>query len=81
MQNSFTTQPELFMLASDLDGPTLNSLDDTEALLDWSEIENLLSSIYSAKTGRPSYPLLTLFTSLLLEIWYTLSDVELAHCL
>ena len=81
MQNSFTTQPELFMLASDLDSPILNSLDDTEALLDWSEIENLLSSIYSAKTGRPSYPLLTLFTSLLLEIWYTLSDVELAHCL
>ena len=81
MQNSFTTQPEPFMVASDLDSPTLNSLDDTEALLDWSEIENLLSSIYSAKTGRPSYPLLTLFTSLLLEIWYTLSDVELAHCL
>ena len=31
MQNSFTTQPELFMVASDLDSPILNSLDDTEA--------------------------------------------------
>jgi len=33
----------------------------TLTLLDWSEIETLLSSIYAAKTGRPSYPLLTLF--------------------
>ncbi|WP_191603771.1 IS5 family transposase [Marinomonas algicola] len=81
MQNSFTTQPELFVTASDLDSPILNSLDDTEALLDWSEIENVLSSIYSANTGRPSYPLLTLFRSLLLGIWYKLSDVELANCL
>jgi hypothetical protein len=31
--------------ASGLDNLILNSLDDTEALLDWSEIENLLSSI------------------------------------
>ena len=68
------------MAASGLDNPILNSLDDTEALLDWSEIENLLSSIYPAKTGRHSYRLLTLFRSLLLGISYKLSDVELVNC-
>lgn len=81
MQNSFTTQPKLFVSTTDLDHPILHSLDDTEALLEWSEIERLLSSIYASKTGRPSYPLLTLFRSLLLGTWYRLSDVQLAQCL
>lgn len=81
MQKPFTTQSELFISASDIDHPILRSLDDTEALLNWSQIEDLLSSIYSSKTGRPSYPLLTLFRSLLLGIWYQLSDVQLAQCL
>lgn len=81
MQKPFTTQSELFVSASDIDHPILRSLDDTEALLDWSQIESLLSSIYSSKTGRLSYPLLTLFRSLLLGIWYQLSDVQLAQCL
>jgi IS5 family transposase len=81
MQKSFSTQPELFISTSDLDHPILHSLDDTEALLDWSEIETILSSIYTSKTGRPSYPLLTLFRSLLLGLWYRLSDVQLAQCL
>ena len=81
MQKSFMTQTELFVCASELDHPILHSLDDTEALLDWYEIEQLLSSIYSSDTGRPSYPLLTLFRSLLLGIWYQLSDVQLAQCL
>ncbi len=81
MQKSFSTQPELFVTASDLDNQILSSLDDTEALLDWSKIESLLTSIYSANTGRPSYPLLTLFRSLLLGIWYKLSDVQLAQSL
>ncbi len=69
------------MSRSDLDHPILHSLDDTETLLDWSEIETLLSSIYAGTTGRPSYPLLSLFRSLMLAIWYELSDRELAHCL
>lgn len=81
MQKSFSTQPELFVSTSDLNHPILHSLDDTETLLDWSEIEILLSSIYAAKTGRPSYPLLTLFRGLLLGVWYRLSDVQLAQCL
>jgi IS5 family transposase len=48
-------------------------------LLDWSEIEKILSSIYDSNTDRPSYPLLSLFRSMLLGIWYKLSDVQLAQ--
>lgn len=81
MQKPFTTQPSLFVSTTALDHPILHSLDDTQALLDWTEIEKLLSSIYAAKTGRPSYPLLTLFRGLLLGVWYRLSDVQLAQCL
>ena len=81
MQNSFTTQTDLFISDSTLDQPILHSLDDTEALLGWGEIEHLLSSIYASKTGCPSYPLLTLFRSLLLRLWYRLSNVQLAQCL
>jgi len=81
MQKPFTTQSELFVSSSDIDHPILHSLDDTEALLEWSKLECLLSSVYAAKTGRPSYPLLTLFRGLLLGIWYQLSDVQLAQCL
>lgn len=81
MQKSFNTQTELFISTSALDHPILHSLDDTEALLDWDQIEKLLLPIYSSTTGCPSYPLLTLFRSLLLGIWYQLSDVQLAQCL
>ncbi|PHR88075.1 MAG: hypothetical protein COA76_08790 [Moritella sp.] len=81
MQKSFTTQTNLIVSPADLDHPILHSLDDTEALLNWGKIEHLLSPIYSAKTGRPSYPSLTLLRSLLLGIWYQLSDVQLAQCL
>ncbi|MDP0562158.1 MAG: hypothetical protein QS721_07485 [Candidatus Endonucleobacter sp. (ex Gigantidas childressi)] len=45
MQKPFITQPKLFVSASDLNHPILRSLDDTKALLKWSEIEKLLSSI------------------------------------
>lgn len=81
MQKSFTPQIELFISTSTLDHPILHGLDDTEALLDWNKIEDLLSPIYSSKTGCPSYPLLTLFRGLLLGIWYHLSDVQLGQSL
>lgn len=81
MQKKFTTQPPLFVHAADFDHPILHGLDDAEAVIDWSELERLMSPVYGAKTGRPSYPLLTLFRSLLLGIWYRLSDEQLAQCL
>lgn len=51
-----------------------NFLADAENLIDWSDIEKQLEGIYSAETGRPSYPLLTLFKAMLLQQWYGLSD-------
>ncbi len=49
--------------------------------MDWGELERIMSGIYAGKTGRPSYPLLTLLRASLLGIWYRLSDVELAQTL
>jgi len=70
MQKSFTTRSQLLVSASYMNHPTLRGLDSTEALLDWPRIESLSSSIYSSKTGCPSYPLWTLFRILLLGINY-----------
>jgi len=81
MKKSFKTQPELFATSTELEHPALHGLDGAEAVLDWGQLESLMESIYSAKTGRPSYPLLTLFRSLLLGIWYGLSDEQLGACL
>jgi len=81
VQKSFTTQPEWFVSSVDLNHPILHALDDTETLLDWTQVEHVLSSIYASSTWCPRSPLLTLFRSLLLGVWYRLSDVQLAQCL
>ena len=81
MQNSFSTQPALFITNADLEHASLRGLDDAEAVLDWAKLEHLMAGIYASKTGRPSYPLLTLLRASLLGIWYRLSDVELAQTL
>jgi IS5 family transposase len=78
MQKSFSTQPELFVTSAALEHPGLQGLDEAEAALDWAKLERLMAGIYASKTGRPSYPLLTLLRASLLGIWYRLSDVELA---
>jgi IS5 family transposase len=56
-------------------------LDKVSQLVDWKPFEIRLSRIYSSGTGRPSYPLLLLFKSLLLQAWYNLSDYELEAAL
>jgi len=81
MQNPFSTQPELFVTSADLEHPNLQGLDGAEAVLDWQKLEQIMAGIYASKTGRPSYPLLTLLRASLLGIWYRLSDVELAQTL
>ena len=43
--------------------------------------EALMDEIHASKTGRPGYPLLTLLRSLLLGVWYKLSDEQLAASL
>jgi IS5 family transposase len=81
MRKTFETQPELFVASAELDHPSLHGLDGAEAVLDWGQLEKLMDGIYGSKTGRPSYPLLTLLRSLLLGLWYGLSDEQLGACL
>ena len=81
MQKRFETQTPLFTTASTFEHSALRGLDGAEAVLDWSMLEQLMGQIYNGKSGRPSYPLLTLFRALLLGIWYRLSDEQLGQCL
>ncbi|ORU92949.1 MAG: hypothetical protein A6F72_05720 [Cycloclasticus sp. symbiont of Poecilosclerida sp. N] len=58
MQKSFSAQAELFVSTADLEHPLLHSLNDTEALLEWAEIETLLleaaqSGSGNSKDGKP----------------------------
>jgi IS5 family transposase len=48
---------------------------------DWSAIEQLVSGIYSARSGRPSWPPLAMVKTLLLQQWYGLSDPGLEEAL
>lgn len=62
--------------------PKLNQrLDKIERLVNWKSFEQLLGSIYSSNEGRPSYPLLLLFKSLLIQQWYAISDYALEEML
>ncbi len=56
-------------------------LDEIARQLEWDEIERLLSEIYNAREGRPSYPPLVMLKALLLQQWYGLSDPELEEAL
>lgn len=56
-------------------------LDRVVQLVDWSEVEALLSAIYSGRMGAPAYPALALFRALLLQQWYGLSDPQLEESL
>lgn len=56
-------------------------LERIAAVFDWGALEALLAKVYSARTGRPSWPPLVLFKSLLLQQWYGLSDPGLEEAL
>jgi IS5 family transposase len=56
-------------------------LDAIDAAIDWSAIERLVSRIYDAPEGRPSYAPICLVKALLLQQWYGLSDVRLEEAL
>lgn len=77
MNKSFSTQPTLFISNKIYEHKALRALDDAEKVLNWQTLERLLSPIYNAETGRPSYPLLSLLRGLLIGIWYRLSDEQL----
>jgi len=58
-----------------------NFLSEVDEVLDFSLLEQELSGIYGSGTGRPSYPLLMLFKTLLLQQWYNLSDPGMEEAL
>ena len=35
---------------------SLKELDDVHQIIDWAEIEGLLSSLYASKRGKPAFP-------------------------
>lgn len=56
-------------------------LDDVDAMIDWKPFEKELAGVYSSGVGRPSYPRLALFKTLLLQQWYGLSDPAMEEAL
>ena len=58
-----------------------SSLDEVVALVDWTEVDRLLSDISAAAKGEAGWPPLALFRALLLATWHELSDVRLAEAL
>ena len=69
-------------LALSSDGPRGGtSLDAIAALVDWAELDRLLSGISALAKGEPGWPPLALFRALLLATWHDLSDVRLAEAL
>ncbi len=67
--------------ADDLIAGASNFLSEADARVDWEPIEKELTGIYASSTGRPSYPLLLLFKTLLLQQWYGLSDPGMEEAL
>jgi hypothetical protein len=56
---------------------SLSELDDVHNIINWSEIEQTLSNLYSSKTGASAYPPIMMFKILTLQAWYGLSDEAL----
>ncbi|WP_139682551.1 IS30 family transposase [thiotrophic endosymbiont of Bathymodiolus puteoserpentis (Logatchev)] len=60
---------------------SLSELDDVHNIINWNEIEQTLSSLYSSVPGAPAYPPLMMFKILILQAWYNLSDeAKLTDC-
>lgn len=57
------------------------SLDKVAALVDWTELDQLLAGISASAKGEPGWPPLALFKAMLIAVWYDLSDVRLAEAL
>jgi hypothetical protein len=45
----------------------LSELDDVHNIINWSEIEQTLSNLYSSKTGASAYPPIMMFKILILQ--------------
>jgi IS5 family transposase len=51
------------------------------ALVDWTELERLLTGLSASAKGELGWPPVALFRALLLAMWHDLSDVRLAEAL
>lgn len=56
-------------------------LEAIDAAIVWADLEAVVSGLYDAPEGRPSYPPLVLVKALLLQQWYGLSDPRLEFLL
>jgi transposase, IS5 family len=56
-------------------------LDRIAGSFDWAAVERLVSVVYAAPKGRPSWPPLMMVKALLLQQWYGLSDPGLEEAL
>lgn len=56
-------------------------LDAIERLIDWSQLEALVTVVRSGEMGRPPYAPLSMLKALLLQQWYGLSDPGLEEAL
>src|SRR4051812_24124419 len=57
------------------------ALDEIAAVVDWAELDRLLSGLSASAKGEPGWPPLALFKALLLATRHDLSDVRLAEAL
>ncbi len=71
------TQQNSFANSLVVDHKSLSELDDVHNIINWNEIEQTLSNLYSSRLGAPSYPPLMIFKILILQAWYGLSDEAL----
>ena len=56
-------------------------LERIAGLIDWSELDGIMSEVRASRTGRPGWPPLVMLKALLLAQWYGLSDPELEDAL
>jgi IS5 family transposase len=56
-------------------------LERLSVLIDWGQLEGLLSGMHASRYGAPSYPPLLMLKASLLQQWYELSDPALEDAL
>lgn len=56
-------------------------LERIDEVVDWQRLGRLVSGVYSAREGRPSYPPVMMVKVLLLQQWYNLTDPQMEEAL
>jgi IS5 family transposase len=57
---------------------SLLELDDVHNIINWGEIEQTLSNLYTSKTGASAYPPIMMFKILILQAWYALVQIQVS---